>query len=251
VFFASMLLLPISIRNIRRINRKNIVSLLITGYLGTAIPAVLFTTAQTHINSSLAGMLNSLTPFFTLLVGLLLYRIEFRIFSLLGVIVGLIGAAGLMIEKSTDIFHNINPHALLIALATFCYGTNINEIKARLGHFTGLEITSLSMLLIGPVALTYLAFSDYSYVTVDHTMWLNLLYIFLLALFSSVLALIVYNTLIPHTSPVFSASVTYITPVFAIFWGIFDGETVTLLQLLWISLILAGVYLVNRNHNKT
>jgi drug/metabolite transporter (DMT)-like permease len=71
---------------------------------------------------------------------------------------------------------------------------------------------------------------------------------YLLALFSSVLSLIVFNTLITHTSAVFSASVTYIIPLFAIFRGIFDSETVTLLQLVWISLILLGVYLVNRNN---
>jgi drug/metabolite transporter (DMT)-like permease len=247
VFFSSMLLLPFSIRNIRKINAGNIKSLLISGYLGTAIPAVLFTTAQTRINSSLAGMLNSLTPFFTLLVGVTLYRVKFRILSFLGVLVGFAGAAGLMIQRSTDIFHSVNLYALLIALATLCYGTNINEIKARLGHMSGLEITSLAMLLIGPVAMIYLVFSDFSYVTPGRATWINLFYVFLLALFSSAFSLIVFNTLITYTSAVFSASVTYIIPIFAIFWGIFDGETVTLLQLAWISLILLGVYLVNWN----
>jgi drug/metabolite transporter (DMT)-like permease len=250
VFFSFILLLPVSIRNIRKINARNIKSLLIAGFLGTAIPAVLFTTAQTRISSSLAGMLNSLTPFFTLLVGLLLYKVKFRIFSLLGVTIGFAGAAGLMIQKSTDIFHNINFYALLIALATLCYGTNINEIKAKLSYMSGLEITSLAMLLIGPVSILYLAVSDFSYVTFNRETWINLFYVFLLALFSSVLALIVFNTLIAYTSAVFASSVTYIIPAFAIFWGIFDGETVTPLQLIWISLILLGVYLVNRNYNK-
>jgi drug/metabolite transporter (DMT)-like permease len=248
VFFSSMLLLPFSIRNIRKINSGNIKSLLISGFLGTAIPAVLFTTAQTRIASSLAGMLNSLTPFFTMLVGLAFFRVRFKILSFIGIMVGLVGAAGLMIQRSTDIFHSVNLFALLIVLATLCYGININEIKARLGHMSGMEITSLAMFLIGPVALIYLAFSDFSYVELNKFAWLNLFYVFLLALFSSVLSLIVFNTLIAHTSAVFSASVTYIIPIFAIFWGIFDGETITLLQLIWISLILLGVYLVNRNN---
>lgn len=251
VFFSCLLLLPFSIRNVRLINSRNIKSLLISGFLGTAIPAVLFTTAQTRISSSLAGILNSLTPFFTLLVGLILYKVKFRWFSFLGVLVGLVGAAGLVIRDGSDIFHNINIYAVLVVLATLFYGININEIKSKLGHMSGLEITSLAMLLIGPVAAIYLAVSDYSYITFNRDILLSLFFVFLLALFSSVLALIVFNSLIPHTSAVFASSVTYIIPVFAIFWGIFDGETLTPWQLIWTFLILLGVYLVNRNNVKT
>jgi drug/metabolite transporter (DMT)-like permease len=251
VFFSFILLLPISIKNIRKINAGNIRSFLIAGYLGTAIPAVLFTTAQTRISSSLAGILNSLTPFFTLMVGLMLYRVKFRWLSFAGVLVGLAGAAGLVIREPSDILHSINFYAVLVVLATLCYGINVNEIKARLSHFSGLEITSLAMLVIGPVAAVYLALSDYSYIIPGKETWLNLFFIFLLALFSSVLALIVFNTLIRFTSAVFASSVTYIIPIFAILWGISDGERLTPWQLLWTSLILLGVYLVNRNKIKT
>ena len=251
VFFSFILLLPVSLKKIRKINARNIKSLLIAGYLGTAIPAVLFTTAQTRISSSLAGILNSLTPFFTLMAGLLLYKVRFRWLSFLGVLTGLAGAAGLIIRNSSDLLHNINLYALLVVLATLFYGTNANEIKSKLSQLSGLEITSLAMLMIGPVAAIYLGVSDFSYVLVNREMWLNLFYIFLLALFSSVLALIVFNTLLHYTSAVFAASVTYMVPIFAILWGLFDGETLTPWQLMWTALILLGVYLINRNNYKS
>jgi drug/metabolite transporter (DMT)-like permease len=246
VFFSFVLLLPLSLRYLKRITRSTLKPLLIVGCLGIAIPALLFTTAQTYIDSSLAGMLNSMTPFFTLLVGLIFYHTKARILSISGVILGLIGAAGLIVNDFANFIDSINWYASIILLATLCYGINVNEIKAKLSHLNGIEITSLALLFIGPVAGIYLLFSDYSMVYQNSEKWSSLFYIFLLAAFCSVLALIIFNNLIRYTSAVFAASVTYIIPVFAIIWGEFDGENIGLRQLSWIVLILVGVYLVNR-----
>ena len=119
-------------------------------------------------------------------------------------------------------------------------------MKAKLTHLNGIEITSLAVLFIGPVASIYLLFSDYSSVALSNEKWSSLVYIFLLAAFGSVLALIIFNHMIRFTSAVFAASVTYIIPVFAIIWGEFDGENIGLRQMIWIVLILVGVYLVNK-----
>ena len=246
VFISFILLLPLSLRNLRRVTGKTLKPLLIVGFLGIGIPALLFTTAQTYIDSSLAGMLNSMTPFFTLLVGLIFYKTKLRIFRIAGVLIGLIGAAGLIVNDFANLLGSINWYAAIVLLATLCYGISINEIKARLSHLNGIEITSLAVLFIGPVASVYLLFSDYSSVLQNSEKWSSLVYIFLLAAFSSVFALIIFNHMIRYTSAVFASSVTYIIPVFAIIWGEFDGENIGLRQLSWIVLILVGVYLVNK-----
>ena len=246
IFFSFIILLPLSLRNLRRVTGKTLKPLLIVGFLGIGIPALLFTTAQTYIDSSLAGMLNSMTPFFTLLVGLIFYKTKLRIFRIAGVLIGLIGAAGLIINDFANLLGSINWYAAIVLLATLCYGISINEIKARLSHLNGIEITSLAVLFIGPVASVYLLFSDYSSVLQNSEKWSSLVYIFLLAAFSSVFALIIFNHMIRYTSAVFASSVTYIIPVFAIIWGEFDGENIGLRQLSWIVLILVGVYLVNK-----
>ena len=54
--------------------------------------------------------------------------------------------------------------------------------------------------------------------------------------------------LIKKVSPVFASSVTYIIPIFAIFWGILDGENVNISQFLFISIILTGVYIINQDN---
>ena len=228
------------------INRDNLLSLMIVGLIGFAIPAFLFTKAQTTIDSSLAGMLNSLTPLFTLFVGILFYRSRAGWMSIAGLIMGLIGAVGLMWNGDMNVFRGINVFALFIVAATICYGINVNEIKFKLAHLSSLEITSLAFLFTGPPAGIYLLFTDFTTVSETPDYLLNLVYIALLALFSSVIAVLIFNHLIKYTTTLFATSVTYVIPLFAIMWGIIDGESIRLIQLIWITVILLGVYLVNK-----
>lgn len=226
--------------------RKHIKSLLIAGFLGNAIPAVLFTTAQTQISSSLAGILNSTTPIFTMIVGVILYKSRSKWLNNVGLIIGLIGAIGLIIKDFSSIIEGTNWYALLVVLATFLYGINTNEVKANLEDLNGVAISALSFMFIGPVAGIMLAFSDFEPVLATETWQMSLFYISVLSFFSSFIALIGMNILIKYTTPVFVSTVTYIIPIFAIFWGLFDGEILTLRDLIWILVVIFGVYLVNK-----
>ena len=246
IFFSFVFMLPFTIRNIKVISRDNILSLIIVGFIGFAIPAFLFTKAQTRIDSSLAGMLNSLTPLFTLIVGILFYSNSARWVNIAGLFMGLIGAIGLMWNGDMNIFKGINAFALFIVVATICYGINVNEIKFKLVNLSSLEITSLAFLFTGPIAGIYLLFTDFSSVPETPDYLLNLAYIALLALFSSVIAVLIFNHLIKFTTTLFATSVTYIIPLFAIMLGLIDGESIRIIQLLWITVILLGVYLVNK-----
>jgi drug/metabolite transporter (DMT)-like permease len=247
IFFSFIFLLPFTLRHIRIIRRENVISIILVGIVGFAIPAALFTKAQTQIDSSLAGILNSLTPMFTLIVGLILYRRTARWINVIGLLLGLLGVVGLIWDGNTDILKGINGYALFVVAATICYGINVNEIKYKLAQLTSLQITSLAFLFTGPVAGVYLLFSDLGKATQTPDDLVNLGYIALLALFSSVIAVLLFNQLIKYTSPLFAASVTYMIPLFAILWGVSDGESMEIIQLAWIGIILAGVYLVNKS----
>jgi len=90
IFLASLVLLPISFRQLKNLRRKDLPSLLIAGFIGSFFPAFLFMVAETRINSSLAGMLNSLTPVFTLIVGFLFHKTAFRWLQVVGLSLGFI-----------------------------------------------------------------------------------------------------------------------------------------------------------------
>jgi drug/metabolite transporter (DMT)-like permease len=248
IFISFLAFLPFGIKYFKKITRKNILSLFVVGFIGSTIPAFLFTKAQTNIDSGLAGILNSMTPLFTLIIGLIFYKSTAKLIHAIGIFLGLVGALGLIIYSvnGTNILGNINYYGLLVVLATICYGINVNHVKYIIKDLNGLELTSLAFMLVGPFAGIYLLFTDFSFPLSTNDYLLNLSYIAILAVIGTVLALVIFNTLIQHTSALFGASVTYLIPVFAIMWGIFDGEKITLVQFLWIGLILTGVYLVNQ-----
>ena len=246
IFFSFIFLLPLTLKNIKVINRDNLQSLIIVGLVGFTVPAFLFTKAQTNLDSLLAGILNSLTPLFTLIVGVLLYRSRAIWINILGVFVGLIGAVGLMGNGNLSVLKGINIYALFVVAATICYGINVNEVKFKLAALTSVQITSLAFLFTGPLAGIYLLFTDLGASFNTPQAMMNLGYIGLLALFSSVFAVLIFNQLIKFTTPLFASSVTYIIPLFAVMWGVVDGESFGILHIIWISIILLGVYLVNK-----
>ena len=247
IFFTFIFFIPIFIPRIKKINKSNLKSLLIVGVIGNAIPAFLFTKAQTQIDSSLAGILNSLTPLFTLLIGLMLYKSHVKLINIIGLILGFLGAVGLIYKGNPEGFEpQTGWYATLIVVATFFYGISVNEIKHKLHDLDGMSIAALSFMFVGPFAGLNLLFTDLSTSFAHPQSLENLGFIVLLSFFSSVIAVVLFNILIKYTTAIFAASVTYIIPIFAILWGVFDGEKVTIEEILWILVILIGIYLVNK-----
>ncbi|HMP86442.1 MAG TPA: DMT family transporter, partial [Lacibacter sp.] len=72
---AGLVLLPFSLRNVGSLSRKQLLFIVLSGVLGSFIPAILFCVAETRIDSALAGMLNALTPLFVIGVGALFFSV--------------------------------------------------------------------------------------------------------------------------------------------------------------------------------
>ena len=241
VFITFICLLPIALKNIRKINKSNILGIAIIGFMGNGIPAFLFPLAETRISSSLTGMINSLSPVFTLLIGILIYkRIGIKT-QIAGVLIGFIGAFGLLYNKS----FTLNYYGLFVVLATILSGFSTNE-ASRIKGINGLQITSLAFFLMGPFAAIHLLCTDFS-AAVQTENWLrNLGFIAILAIMGSAVALALFYLLVRDTSPVFASSVTYFIPVIATLWGINDNEHLTSMMLLSVVIILIGVFIINR-----
>ena len=72
--------------------------------------------------------------------------------------------------------------------------------------------------------------------------WVALGYLSILAVGSTVLASIVFFRLVQRTGAVFASNVSYLIPVVALAWGLWDGEGVNGWQLPGAGLILAGIW---------
>jgi drug/metabolite transporter (DMT)-like permease len=87
--------------------------------------------------------------------------------------------------------------------------------------------------------------TSFSSVTVDAEWPVHLLALAALGIVGTALAMLLMNNLIRHSSAIAASSVTYVIPIFAIMWGLVYGEKVTIVHLICMCFILAGVYLIN------
>ncbi len=225
--------------------------LLGTALLGNGIPAYLFAIAQSRIDSSLAGMLNSLAPLFTLLVGVLMFRAHVRAINVVGVLLGLIGAVGTIIYRHSDDLPPWSIYAALPILGALCYGFSGNIIKHWLYMLPAAATSVLAISIVGPIGLIgiFVTGLPHTLATNPHA-WPALGYVAVLATFGTGISLILWNALIKRTSAVWASSVTYLMPIVAIGWGILDGETLLPMQLLMVGVILLGVWMVNMGVRK-
>lgn len=242
-----LFLMPFALLRIKVLNRRLAGIFIIVGMVGSLAPAFLFAAAQKGIDSSLAGILNSLTPLFTLLVGILFFRTRPKWFNIAGVFIGLAGAMGLVsISGSGDFSFNMG-FAVLVIIAAFLYAVNVNTVKAYLKDIDPITITAMSFFMVGPIGAVYLfGFTPFldSLSTTPHAL-AGIGYLAILAIVGTGLALMLFNHLIQMSSAVFASSVTYFIPVVAVIWGIADGEHFRAGFLLWILLVIFGVLLVN------
>ena len=225
---------------------KHRVALLFSGLVGNAIPAFLFATAQSRIDSSLAGMLNSLTPLFAMVLGAAFFHTRMRGIHIVGVLLGLLGAVGLMASRGDGGPINLQWAALLVVLATVCYGLSVNIIKRYLHEVPPVGIAAMALTFIGPPSLLVAWWSGVpATLATDPQGWSALGYVALLAVLSSALALVLWNVLLQRTTAVWASSVTYLMPLVAIGWGALDGEVVRGVQFAMMGAILAGLLLIN------
>lgn len=246
ILFAGLTLLPFARRALRTVQRKHLIWLLIVGVCGNLIPAFLFTKAQTQLDSSIAGMLNSLVPVFTLIIGMVFFNTRVRWVQVLGLVIGLCGAIGLIsLENSSgDV---LMVPSLLVVMATLCYAISVNVIRNKLHELRPLTIAATALASMAIPCFIYLCTGDVLVVAHENpSAGQGLLAVLTLSVIGTAAALVIFNKLVQQTSAIFASSTTYVIPVFAAFWGWVDHEALSWMHLVFASIILTGVYLINR-----
>jgi len=248
ILITAVFLLLIGFKRLLKINRRHWYYLTLNGFVGTFFPAFLFAYAIEKIDSSIASILNSLTPLNTLIFGALLFGFGFKKRQFIGVLIGLVGTL-LLILKGAELNPNQDYfYASFILISSVGYALNVNILKKYLHDLDALSITVGNFFLLIFPTLIVLWFTDFfqSFEVNDESLK-GLGYLTILAVFGTGIAKIMFNRLIQISNPIFSSSVTYLIPIVAISWGVFDGEKISLMQFGSGFIILFGVYLVNRS----
>ena len=243
IIFAAVFLLLIGFKSLAKIPHVKWKYIVLTATLGTFIPAFLFAVAQTQIDSTVSSILNSLTPLNTLIFGVFAFGLTFKRSQVFGVVIGLIGTFLLIINGAMHHPEQNYYYAILIIIASVCYAINVNLIKKYLSDLSPLSITTGNFLVLLLPALGVLIFSGFFEVIHVESVQHSMLFILILGVVGTGIANIIFFKTIQISSPVFATSVTYLIPVVAFGWGLFDNEMLTPVQFLGAFIILFGVYL--------
>ncbi len=247
MLIASLVLLPFAMKAISKLKiQKNILPLAIVGTCGSFIPAFLFTYAETGISSGYAGMLNSFTPIFALIIGFVVFKDRLTKIQMSGVVIGAIGVVLLMLSGQDLSIKGNFSHIFAIVIATFLYAVSLNTIKHTLQHLKGLEITSLSffLILIPSIVISYIN-GSFSTITTNTHAGEGLIYLGILSVIGTAIAVVLFNQLITMSSVLFASSVTYLIPIIAVIIGLSFGEQINAQQIGSMAIVLLGIFLSN------
>jgi drug/metabolite transporter (DMT)-like permease len=248
IFSAGIILLPFLGKALKAVPKKKFAPIILSGFLGTFFPAFFFCIAETKIDSSLAGVLNALTPICTLAIGMAFFKLKIGWLKWVGMLLGLCGMVILLLGGSQQISANYLGYTLFVLLATVCYGLNVNVANRYFQEFSPLHIVTIAFTALIIPTVFILAFTGFfSNIDINNQVWIkSASSSILLGVGGSCLASVIFYTLLKKAGPVFASMVTYGIPFVAFFWGFIAGEAVTLIQLSGLVVILLGVRMVNK-----
>lgn len=243
---SGLLLAFIGFPALRKMSRKDVFWIALSGFFGNFLVVFIFPFAQREVSSSLAGIINALDPIFTLLIGALLFGIRNKIIQYFGAIIGFAGALVLVLSSGDDSSSNHYFYIGILILGAALYAISALIIEKKLMHISSVDLAGSIYTFWMLPSLLILAFSGF-FTKIDFTqsqILESLGYLTFLTVISTTLVMFLFFKLVQDTSAVFASTISLLLPVVAVIWGILDGEKFTLWYALGGLLILIGVYFI-------
>jgi len=249
ILSAGIIMLPLSVKAYKNVPKKLILPIVLSGFIGTFIPSFCFTIAQTKVDSSLAGIMNSLTPIFSVAIGVLFFQLKIGWIKWTGMILGFAGMVLLVLGNSKSISLDHIGYSLFIITATICYGLNVNVVTRFVKDAAPLHVAAIAFTSLVIPALILLAVTGFFSAPelVNGTWSKGIVTASVLGIVNTGLASVLFYFLVRRAGPVFASTVTYGIPIIAIGWGLLYKEEITSFQIAAMIFILLGVRLANKD----
>ncbi len=224
--------------------------LLAVAVLNNALPFCFFAWGERSVPSSTAAILNATTPIWGLILGLATGGMALGARSIgrtiAGVVLGFFGVLLVVYGRPAGAGAGNSGNGYLfgvtlIAIAAFSYGAGAVAAKRWLHGVEPVVTATLQLTLAWLVLLPLGAFGTHP--AAIH--WKSLAAVAMLGVFGSGLAYLVYFRLLANTSPTHTLAVTFLLPVWGLFWGFIAGEPIRWTALAGMAVILAGLVLLN------
>ena len=215
-------------------------SFLLIGLLNTALPFTLFAFASVSLGAGSLSVLQATVPILTALILFSLYRDEFSVLKLIGV---LIGFSGLFLlagpSGELDLFASIL--CIIASLSYSISGVYLANTPSNINNsFVGMGSIIVGAILLSPFLINYHSAN----LNISSTAWL---YIALLGVINTSLAYVIFIKLIKRIGSLNASFVTYLVPVSSITLGILIlDEVFTIDMVIGSALIFLGVFFSNK-----
>lgn len=228
--------------------------LLLVALFDNAIPFTCFAWDERTISSSTAAVINATMPIWTLLLSLAVQRrtsannasnhVTLRtfagvVFSFAGVLLVVMGHA--TTDEKPAARAGLFLGALLVAFASFSYGIATVAAKTKLRGLDPISLATvqltLASLMLLPVALAGPHPASVSSASIAA--------IATLGLAGSGLAYLLYYNLLAHISATHVAAVTYLLPVWGLFWGFIAHESIGWTAYVGVLVVVSGLLLMS------
>jgi len=232
VLIAGIILMPVAVSQYRLFPKKHLKWLILAALTGNFIPMFLFPIAETQVSSSIAGIINSMMPIFVIIVGSLIWKFETTRQQITGILVSFTGVCLLAFGGGEGSTFKIFP-ILLLLLATICYALSITTVKSKLMEVSSTVLSAFvfSFVLFLPSVIALVFSGFFSTFRFDENNITGLLFVGLLSIFGTGLAMMMNYRLLKVSTPLFASTVTLVMPIVAIIWGFLDGEKLTPINL--------------------
>jgi drug/metabolite transporter (DMT)-like permease len=212
--------------------------LVVVGILNNALPFCFFAWGEQTVPSNIAAIINATTPIWALLLGLTLGTAHATRLTAAGVVLGFLGVLGVVYGHTSGVATAAGSKgfvfgAILIAIASLSYGAGAVTAKRWLQGVEPVVLMPIALLGPHPTALH----------------WKSLAAVTVLGVLGSGLAYLLFFRLLATISPTRTVAVTYVLPIWGLFWGFVAGEEIHWTALAGVSVVLAGLVLLNLRSN--
>jgi len=222
----------------------------VVAMLLNVVPGILFAYAEVHVTSVLAGIINATTPLATLIVMLIAFREEkLKSEQVYGLLLGAIGVL-VVLGIWQGIGDNQLTGVIALLIAVTCYGISFPYSKRNIIPL-GLKPEAAATTQLVMAAITLLPFYLYDGISQDYYRPATFFAMLALGILGSGFAYIWNFSIIAAAGSSIASSVTYLTPVVAVFVGwLFLGETIAWHEPVGALLVILGAAISQGRFNR-
>ncbi|MFC1585292.1 DMT family transporter [Fibrobacterota bacterium] len=223
-------------------SRHHFVPLMALSLIGYVVPFVIQPFLISRYESGFISMVVCLIPIITIMISIPMLKKLPNRYELTGVAGGLMF---LMILFKDGLERDFSVrHLMLWLLVPFCYSFGNTFVRMKFKEVEPLALSGLALAVTGTILLP--AGITLETVSVSGDFVVSASSLLVLGVASTGMATGLFYILLYRTGPVSAGMLSYVIPCVALVWGWWDGEPITMLQLIALAGILGMVALAQK-----